>query len=89
MDGKTETKKVYTGTVVWFAPDKGIGFIKRDDGEKDIFVHYSDIVMNGYKVVMAGDKVSFEESYSFKDKLKASNVTILQKKRDMKKKNDK
>lgn len=47
-----------TGTVKWFNPDKGYGFIKRDNGG-DIFVHYSAIVGEGYKKLDEGDRVSF------------------------------
>ena len=75
-------KKVFTGQVAWFDPRKGYGFIARDDGGRDVFVHYSDISMEGFKVVMAGDKVTFEESYNYKNKLKATSVVMVGKKRD-------
>ena len=80
--------KTYTGTVAWFDPKKGYGFITRDDGKKDIFCHYSDIAMDGFKVIMAGDKVSFTESRNFKDKLKAVAITILEKKSTAEKKKE-
>lgn len=47
-----------TGTVKWFNPDKGYGFIKRDNGG-DIFVHYSAIIGEGYKKLDEGERVSF------------------------------
>jgi CspA family cold shock protein len=47
------------GTVRWFNPTKGYGFIGRDDGP-DIFVHYSAIVDEGYKTLDEGDKVEFQ-----------------------------
>jgi len=47
------------GTVKWFSEKKGYGFISQDDG-KDIFVHYSSIVMPGFKKLAEGDRVSFE-----------------------------
>jgi len=75
------SEKVFTGTVDWFNTQKGFGFITRDDGGKDIFAHYSDISMEGYKIIMAGDKVSFEEDFSFKDRLKAINIELIERKK--------
>lgn len=49
-----------TGTVKWFNRDKGYGFIVRDDGEKDVFVHYSAIEGSGIRNLDEGDKVRFE-----------------------------
>lgn len=49
-----------TGIVKWFNGDKGFGFITPDDGSKDLFVHHSEIKMNGYKSLSDGQKVEFE-----------------------------
>jgi cold shock protein len=49
-----------TGTVKWFSNDKGYGFIAPDDQGKDLFVHHSAIVGNGYRSLNDGDKVSYE-----------------------------
>jgi CspA family cold shock protein len=49
-----------TGTVKWFNRDKGYGFITRDDGEKDVFVHYSAIDAAGFRNLDEGQRVSFE-----------------------------
>ena len=49
-----------TGTVKWFNDAKGYGFITPDEGEKDLFVHHSDIVGEGYHSLGEGAKVSFE-----------------------------
>jgi cold shock protein len=48
------------GTVKWFNNAKGYGFIGRDDGSPDVFVHYSAITTEGYKSLQEGDKVEFE-----------------------------
>lgn len=47
------------GTVKWFSPEKGYGFIARDDGD-DVFVHYSEIAMNGFRTLEEGQDVEFE-----------------------------
>lgn len=46
------------GTVKWFHNGKGYGFITRDEGE-DIFVHFSEIEMEGYKKLEEGQEVEF------------------------------
>lgn len=47
------------GTVKWFSPQKGYGFIKGSDGE-DVFVHYGNISMDGFKKLEGDDIVKFE-----------------------------
>ena len=49
-----------TGTVKWFNPDKGFGFITADDGGKDLFVHHSEIQGGGFKTLNEGQKVEYE-----------------------------
>jgi cold shock protein len=49
-----------TGTVKWFNDEKGYGFITPDDGSKDLFVHQSAIVGDGFRSLTEGAKVSFE-----------------------------
>ncbi len=49
-----------TGTVKWFNNAKGYGFILPENGEADIFAHYSAIEMEGYKTLKAGQRVNFE-----------------------------
>lgn len=49
-----------SGTVKWFNPEKGYGFISQPDGGADVFVHHSAIVMNGYRLLEEGQVVDFE-----------------------------
>ncbi len=48
------------GTVKWFNNVKGYGFILPDEGQEDLFVHFSSIQMTGYKTLKAGQKVEFD-----------------------------
>ena len=47
-----------SGTVKWFNTSKGFGFILTDDGQ-EVFVHYSDILSDGFRNLTEGEKVSF------------------------------
>ena len=60
------------GTVKWFNPRKGYGFITAEDG-KDIFVHYADISGEGYRTLVEGDVVTFDVVEGEKG-LRAENV---------------
>lgn len=48
------------GRVKWFNNSKGYGFIEQPDGGGDVFVHYSEIIGNGYKTLDQGQLVEFE-----------------------------
>ena len=64
------------GTVKWFNAEKGYGFIPQEDGE-DLFVHFSEIKMDGYKTLDEGARVSFEVTEGQNGKKQASNVVKL------------
>jgi cold shock protein len=49
-----------TGTVKWFNPSKGFGFIQPDTGGKDVFVHISAVEKAGLGTLSEGAKVSYE-----------------------------
>ena len=65
-----------TGTVQWFNADKGYGFITSDEGGKDVFVHHSAIVGEGYKSLAENAKVEFEAAQGAKGP-EAKNVTTM------------
>ena len=48
------------GKVKWFSNVKGFGFLEKEGGGPDIFVHYSSIQSEGYKTLESGEEVSFE-----------------------------
>lgn len=78
MGSARRKKKVrIKGTVKWFNNAKGFGFIGREDGSSDVFVHYSAINIEGYKSLQEGDQVEFEIVDGQKGP-QAGNVTRVQ-----------
>lgn len=61
------------GTVKWFNPDKGYGFISQEDGE-DVYVHFSEIKEEGFKTLEEGQAVEFEIGPGKEGKKQAINV---------------
>ena len=64
------------GTVKWFNESKGFGFLEREDGDGDVFVHYSSIQSSGFKNLTEGQSVEFETQDGPKG-LQAVNVTVV------------
>jgi CspA family cold shock protein len=65
-----------TGTVKWFNDSKGFGFISREDGEKDCFVHHNAIQGSGFKSLREGERVEFDVVQGQKGPA-AENVTVI------------
>jgi CspA family cold shock protein len=63
-----------TGTVKWFNPTKGFGFIQPEDGSKDVFVHISAVERAGLGNLNEGQKVSFDLERSQQGKVSAVNL---------------
>lgn len=63
-----------TGTVKWFNPSKGFGFIQPDDGSKDVFVHVSAVEKAGLSTLNEGQKVGFEVVKGKNGKSSAENL---------------
>jgi len=65
LDDEQNKKKLY-GTVKWFNDSKGYGFIKREDNEKDVFVHSSAVQNSGLKYLKKDEQLTFEIEHSDK-----------------------
>ena len=66
-----------TGTVKWFNPAKGFGFIEPEDGSKDAFVHISAVEVAGLTSLNEGQKVSFDLEAGKDGKSSAANLSIV------------
>jgi CspA family cold shock protein len=66
-----------TGTVKWFNPTKGYGFIAPDDGAKDVFVHISAVTRSGLGSLHEGQRISFELERGQQGKVAAVNLKAV------------
>jgi CspA family cold shock protein len=67
-----------TGKCIFFSAEKGYGFLSRDNSP-DLFVHHSNLVMDGYRKLDKGDVVEFDEDIGPNNKPQAVNVVVRQK----------
>ncbi len=65
-----------SGTVKWFNPVKGFGFIEPDDGTKDAFVHISSVEKAGLQTLREGQKVEYELVPGRDGKSAAENIVV-------------
>ena len=66
-----------TGTVKWFNPVKGFGFIEPEDGSKDALVHISAVERAGLSSLREGQKVSYELQPGQNGKFSAENLSVI------------
>ena len=64
------------GTVKWFNPTKGYGFIEPENGGKDVFVHISAVEKAGLRGLNEGDKVGYEIETNQQGKESAGNLQV-------------
>jgi CspA family cold shock protein len=67
------------GTVKWFNPTKGYGFIRPSTGDKDVFVHISAVEQSGLKSLNEGQKINYEVVNDRRG-LKAVNLAFVERK---------
>jgi CspA family cold shock protein len=75
---KLEESTMATGTVKWFNPAKGFGFIEPEDGSRDAFVHISAVERAGLSSLSEGQKVSYELQPGQQGKTSAENLSIIE-----------
>jgi CspA family cold shock protein len=75
---KLEESTMATGTVKWFNPAKGFGFIEPEDGSRDAFVHISAVERAGLSSLSEGQKVSYELQPGQNGKSSAENLSVIE-----------
>ena len=66
-----------TGTVKWFNPTKGFGFIKPDDGTEDTFVHISAVERAGLTTLLEGQKIEYELVEGQRGRMAADDLKLV------------
>lgn len=66
-----------TGTIKWFNPIKGFGFITPEDGSKDVFVHISAVERAGLSALAEGTQLSYELQSGQNGKVSAENLALV------------
>ena len=72
-----EEKKMATGTVKWFNPNKGYGFIEPEGGDKDVFVHISAVQAAGMTTLEPDQKIEYELEDGKDGKVSAGNLKAI------------
>lgn len=83
-DMSEDNKVVYVGEVIWFSAPRGMGFIQwQIDGvpQKDMFLHWTDLNMEGFKTVYKNDQVQFSIGKNMRGEPKAIEVVVIKKSR--------
>ena len=65
-----------TGTVKWFNPTKGYGFIKPDDSDNDVFVHISAVERAGLNTLQDGQKITYELAEDRQGRVSADSLVL-------------
>lgn len=76
QSGQQQANGRINGVIKWFNERKGFGFIVRDDGGADVFVHYSGIRGEGFRSLYEGQRVTFDVVQGAKGQ-QAADVTIM------------
>ncbi len=75
---RLKDKIMATGTVKWFNPAKGYGFIEPEDGGKDAFVHISAVERAGLNTLNEGQKISYELQEGQNGRTSAEDLSIVE-----------